>query len=261
MATKSNKLDKQTVLYCGASLGIGLALGYFVSKWMKKPAAYSKLATEHIDYIRNRGNRCIPELQEIYDITYTQNKFGCKFITAVDQCYFFKWLMQTMRCRKALEIGVFTGSSALAIAKGLTEDGKLRAFDVNKEYTDVARQMWKKAGVDHKIELSLDGGIQGIDALSSNQNELGTYDFAYIDAIKAEYGDYYEKLLPLMRKGGVIAFDNVLWSGKVSNCNYDVSDDETTKYLREFNQKLNEDERIDMCMITLGDGILFATVK
>eukprot|EP01083_Nonionella_stella_P005055 14719_1 len=261
MATNSNKIDKQTVLYCGVSVGIGLALGYFVPKWMKKTRTYSKLAPEQLDYIRNKGNRCIPELQEIDEITRDTFDWQYKMITAPDQSYFFKWLMETMRARKAIEIGVFTGSSGLAIAKGLTDDGVLFAFDVSKEYTDIAREMWKKAGVDHKIKLSLNGGIQGIDALAANESELGTYDFAYIDAIKTEYGTYYEKLLPLMRKGGVIAFDNVLWGGKVSNCNYDASNDETTKYFREFNQKLTTDERVDMCIITLGDGILFATVK
>ena len=169
--------------------------------------------------------------------------------------------MSTLNVRKAIEIGVFTGSSALSIAKGMPDDGRLMAFDVSKEYTDIAREMWKKAGVDHKIELSLDGGIVGLDNLMRNKQELGTYDFAYIDALKTEYADYYEKLLPLMKKGGIIAFDNVLWKNRVPDSDYDAKGDIDTTALRMLNQKIKNDDRVDMCIITLGDGILFATVK
>ncbi len=97
----------------------------------------------------------------------------------------------------------------------MPDDGKLIALDVNKKYTDVAKEIWKKAGIDNKIELSLDGGIVGLDKLLKDKNELRTFDFAYVDADKQGYGDYFEKLLPLMKKGGIIAFDNVLWRGRV----------------------------------------------
>merc|ERR1712228_57954 len=213
------------------------------------------------DYIMNDGNRHIPELKEIYDVTHQKLGGRAVMITATDQLYWFKWLMSTFNVRKAIEIGVFTGSSALSIAQGMSDDGRLMAFDVSKEYTDIAREMWKKAGVDHKIELSLDGGIVGLDKLLKNKEEIGTYDFAYIDAIKVEYADYYEKLLPLMRRGGIIAFDNVIWYGKVPDKDYDATNDEKTTALRALNRKIRDDDRVQMCIITLGDGILFATVK
>ena len=164
--------------------------------------------------------------------------------------------MKSMNCTKAIEIGVFTGSSALVIAQGINDNGKLIAIDVDKKYTDIAKKMWKKAGVDHKIELYLNGGIKKLEQLNKDKNEKETYDFAYIDAIKTEYIDYYEKLLPLMKSGGILAFDNVLRHGKVPDHN---NTEEEIKYLRKFNEMIKNDERVEMCLITLADGVLFAT--
>jgi predicted O-methyltransferase YrrM len=125
------------------------------------------------------------------------------------------FLVRLAQCRKGIEVGVFTGYSSLAFAEALPDDGKLLAIDVSDEYCNLAIKYWKEAGVDHKIELNLEGGIKALDNLLSKRSELGTYDFSYVDANKTDYPTYFEKLAKLMRVGGFIMFDNVLWSGQV----------------------------------------------
>ena len=200
-------------------------------------------------------------MQEIYDVS--NDKFGkrAEMITATDQCYLFKWLMPMIKCKKAIEVGVFTGSSALCIADGMDDDGKLIAIDVNEEFTSVAQEMWKKAGVDKKIEVKLNGGIDGLDDLIS---EKGTFDFAYIDAIKTEYIDYYEKLLLLLRKGGVMAFDNTLQRGLVAEDVLSTRLPERRKKIvnamKEFNEFVRNDDRVEMCMLAMNDGVTLVRV-
>jgi len=156
--------------------------------------------------------------------------------------------------KKAIELGVFTGSSSLAIALGLPDDGKLLAFDVSKEYTTIAKHFWNKAGVSDKIELRLQGAISGLNDLSKHNSELNSYDFAFVDALKVEYLEYHNKLIPLMKIGGVIAYDNTIWDGKVCLPQYDHKD---TIAIRHFNDFLRTDDRIDIAMTTLSDGITF----
>eukprot|EP01084_Bolivina_argentea_P279248 477387_1 len=158
------------------------------------------------DYIMKYGNRFVPYFQEAIDLTKQRFPGQDYLITSPDQCYFFKWLMPIIKCKKAIEIGVFTGSSSVAIALGMPNDGQLYAFDVNKEYTLIAQQIWKKAGIDHKIELHLNGGIDGLDMLINEKSNHMTFDFAYVDAVKLENKDYFERLMVLMKKDGIIAF-------------------------------------------------------
>eukprot|EP01084_Bolivina_argentea_P239352 402314_1 len=257
-------LNQRNILYGGT----GFMIGFILFQFRKKPNAskdYSYVdklggSKNTLNYIMKHGNRFMPELQEIYELTETKFGSDSAMITATDQVYFFKWLVSTLNCRKCIEIGTFTGASGLGIAKGMS-DGLLISFDVNKEYTDIARTIWKKAKVDKKIKLSLDGGINGLDNLLKIKHEKGTYDFAYVDAIKTEYGEYYERLLLLMKKGGIIAFDNVLWEGKVANVKYNDEKDKITKYFREFNLMIKNDDRVEMCMLTIGDGLTMVTVK
>lgn len=167
-----------------------------------------------------------------------------------DQGQFMAWLVRLMGARRTIEIGTFTGYSALAVALALPDDGQVLACDVSDEYTRVGRPQWEQAGVAHKIELVLAPALQTLDA-RLEQGEAGRYDFAFIDADKANYDGYYERCLQLIRPGGVIAFDNMLWGGAVAR----PSTDADTTALQALNDKLHRDERVDVSLLTVGDGL------
>lgn len=162
-------------------------------------------------------------------------------------------LVQLMNARRAIEIGVFTGYSALCVAQALPDDGVLLACDVSDEYTRIGRPFWQAAGVAHKIDLQLAPALETLDA-RLQQGEAGSYDFAFIDADKVNYDAYYERCLRLLRTGGLIAVDNVLWSGAVAS----PATSESTAALQALNSKLYADQRIDICMLPIGDGLTLA---
>ncbi|MEZ0324551.1 MAG: class I SAM-dependent methyltransferase [Fimbriimonas sp.] len=154
-----------------------------------------------------------------------------------------------------LEVGVFTGYSSLSVALALPPDGTVVACDVSEEFTSVARRYWKKAGVDGKIDLRLAEGVVTLDALI---REARQFDMAFIDADKPNYLNYYERCLRLVRQGGLILIDNVLWSGKVA----DVDDrQEETEVIRGVNRMLLGDERVDLALIPIADGLTVARVR
>jgi caffeoyl-CoA O-methyltransferase len=159
-----------------------------------------------------------------------------------------------MSARNTVEIGVFTGYSSLAVALALPEDGKIVACDINQEYTSIARQYWREAGVEHKIDLRLKPALETLDGLIK-EGRRGTFDFAFIDADKSNYGNYYERCLDLLRPGGLIMADNVIWSGRVCDPADQTAD---TEALRIFNKKVGADERVTMSMLPVGDGIILA---
>jgi len=165
---------------------------------------------------------------------------------------FLMLILQLMGARRTLEVGVFTGYSALAAALALPSDGRVVACDISEEYTSVARRYWKEAGVDSKIDLRIAPALETLRGLIA-QGE--TFDFAFIDADKTNYENYYESTLPLLRPGGLIMVDNVLWSGRVADPSETDAD---TEALRKFNQKLLADSRIALSMIPLGDGVTLA---
>lgn len=169
-----------------------------------------------------------------------------------DQGRFMQWLVATIGARRCLEVGTFTGYSALAVALALPEDGTVVACDISEEFTSVGRRYWAEAGVAHKVDLRLAPALETLDAL---QSEAGTFDFAFIDADKTNYDGYYERCLKLVRPGGTIAFDNVLWGGRVAD---EASDDEDTRALRALNDKLHADKRVDVTMLTVADGLTLA---
>jgi caffeoyl-CoA O-methyltransferase len=148
-------------------------------------------------------------------------------------------------------VGVFTGYSSLAVALALPADGKIVACDVSEEWTSIGKRFWKKAGVSEKIDLRIAPAADTLQQLL-DQGLAGTYDFAFIDADKTGYDSYYELCLQLLRPGGLILFDNTLWSGKVVDEN---SEDEDVKAIRALNAKLHRDERIDLCLLPLSDGV------
>jgi caffeoyl-CoA O-methyltransferase len=171
-----------------------------------------------------------------------------------DQGQFLQLLVQLIHAKKTLEVGVFTGYSSLWVAMGLPDDGRIVACDVSEEYTAVARRYWQEAGVDRKIDLQLRPALETLDDLLAN-NEAGTCDFAFIDADKGNYDNYYERALKLLRVGGLIAVDNTIWSGRVADPN---ASDTDTVAIRRLNEKLHRDERVALSMLTVGDGLTLA---
>ena len=171
-----------------------------------------------------------------------------------DQGQFMQLLVQLMGAKKTLEVGVFTGYSSLWVALGLPENGRIIACDISEEYTSVALRYWKEAGVDRKIDLRLGPALETLDELIKD-GQTGTFDFAFIDADKSHYEDYYERSLQLLRVGGLIAIDNTIWSGRVAD---PTADDTDTIAIRRLNEKLFSDERINLSMLTVGDGLTLA---
>jgi caffeoyl-CoA O-methyltransferase len=166
-----------------------------------------------------------------------------------DQGQFMALLVQAIGAKRCLEIGTYTGYSALAVALALPEDGRIVCCDISEEWTAIARRFWKKAGMEHKIELRL------APALETLKDLKGPFDFVFIDADKGNYANYYEGCLPLVRCGGIIAVDNTLWSGWVADAK---RRDDDTRALRAFNDKLHRDERVALSLLSLGDGVTLA---
>jgi caffeoyl-CoA O-methyltransferase len=174
--------------------------------------------------------------------------------TTPDQGQFLALLVQLIGATKTLEIGVFTGYSALAVALALPDSGQVIACDVSEAYTAIARRYWQQAGVAHKITLHLAPALDTLDRLLS-EGQAGTFDFAFIDADKENYWNYYERSLQLLRPGGLIAVDNVLWGGEVINPD---NSSPSTLAIREFNQKIHQDDRVALSMIPVSDGLTLA---
>jgi caffeoyl-CoA O-methyltransferase len=170
-----------------------------------------------------------------------------------EQGQFMALLVKLLSARRALEIGVFTGYSALTVALALPDDGRLLACDISDEYTRVGRPYWEQAGVAGKIELRLAPAIETLDARLA-AGEAGQYDFAFVDADKTGYDAYYERCLRLLRAGGLIAIDNVLWGGAVAR----PSNDADTLALQRLNDKVVGDDRVDIAMLSIGDGLTLA---
>ena len=170
-----------------------------------------------------------------------------------EQGQFMALLVRLLRARRTIEIGVFTGYSALCVALALPDDGYVLACDVSDEYTRIGRPFWQQAGVAHKIELRLAPARQTLDARLA-AGEAGTFDFAFIDADKPAYDDYYERCLQLLRRGGLIAIDNTLWSGNVAR----PAKNADTAALQALNDKVARDERIDVSLLPIGDGLTLA---
>lgn len=173
---------------------------------------------------------------------------------APEQGQLMALLVQLLGAKKTLEVGVFTGYSALAIALALPPDGKVVACEVNEEYAKIARRYWQQAGVANQIELHLAPALETLDRLLAI-GHANTFDFAFIDADKRNYDLYYERSLQLVRVGGLIAIDNVLWSGRVADPNVQ---DNRTQRMRSLNQKLHQDTRISLSLLAIADGLTLA---
>jgi predicted O-methyltransferase YrrM len=173
---------------------------------------------------------------------------------APEQGQFMALLVELLGVKHALEIGTFTGYSALSIALAMPEGGRLLCCDISDEWTAIARRYWKEAGVENKIELRLAPALATLDGLlETDQTE--PFDFAFIDADKENYEAYYERCLRLIRPGGLIAADNTLWDGAVADPHNNEGD---TQAIRAFNRKLLEDTRIALSLVPIGDGVTLA---
>ena len=171
-----------------------------------------------------------------------------------EQGQFMALLVRLIGARRALEIGVFTGYSALTVALALPADGTLLACDISDDYTRIGRPFWQQAGVAHKIDLQLAPALQTLDAQLAGGG-AGSFDFAFIDADKSAYDAYYERSLELVRSGGLIAVDNALWSGAVA----DPADQrENTNAIRALNAKISADPRVSCSLVPIGDGLFLA---
>ena len=173
---------------------------------------------------------------------------------APEQGQFMQMLVRLLGARRAIEVGVFTGYSSLAVMLAMPADGRLLACDISEEYTAIARRHWRAAGVDERIELVIAPARATLDAHLA-AGEAGCYDFAFIDADKTGYLSYYERLIQLVRPGGLIVVDNTLWSGDVADT---ANRDPDTVALREFNDVLLADKRIDLSLLPVGDGLTLA---
>lgn len=177
-----------------------------------------------------------------------------KMQIAPEQGQFMHLLVRLMNAGRIIEIGTFTGYSALWMAMAMPDNGRLVTCDVSKEYTDMAGRYWREAGLDERIELRLAPAIETLDALLA-EGDAGTFDLAFIDADKTTYPAYYEGCLKLLRRGGLVVVDNVLWDGKPAN---EHEQDEDTRAIREFNESIRHDNRVAISLLPVADGITLA---
>lgn len=203
-------------------------------------------------YLLDVSLREHPLLAELRDRTAAMPE--ANYQIAPEQGQFMALLARIVGARRYLEIGTFTGYSTLAIALALPADGEVIACDVSREWTDIARTYWQRAGVDNRIRLELRPALDTLkDLRSRGQDE--SFDLAFIDADKTGYPEYFEQCLALLRPGGLVMVDNTLWSGSVANP-ADRSAD--TEAIRAFNSQLHRDRRIDLCLVPIGDGLTLA---
>ncbi len=204
------------------------------------------------EYLLDHSLREHPVLAELREKTAALEEADMQI--APEQGQFMGLLVKLLGVRRALEVGVFTGYSALSVALALPEDGVLVACDISREWTDVARPHWEAAGVAGRIDLRLGPANDTLNGLI-DAGEGGTYDFAFIDADKLGYDAYYERCLTLLRPGGLVVIDNVLRDGRVAD---ESVDDEETVAMRRLNRKILSDDRVDMSMLPVADGLTLA---
>lgn len=207
------------------------------------------LTDELYDYLLSVSLREHDLLKQLRQET-AQHPMGQMQISP-DQGQLMGFLAQLIGAKKALEIGVFTGYSTLAVALAMPDHGTILACDVSEDYTAIAKRYWQQAGVAHKIDLRIAPALETLDQLLAD-GQANSFDFAFIDADKSSYDDYYERSLQLIRPGGLIVIDNVLWSGQVA----DASDTrKRTQALRTLNAKIYQDARVSLSMLPVADGV------
>ncbi|ELT90469.1 hypothetical protein CAPTEDRAFT_197491 [Capitella teleta] len=246
-----------------ADNGITNDFGWGKSYWIRNKIF------KYIDDISLRLTDAQVRLREV-----TFNQPMCRMLSDASEMQLLQNLLISQNAKKVLDIGVYTGYSALTLALGLPKDGKVIACDIDEEMPSVGKPLWKQAGVEDIIDLRIGPAVDTLseschvmstphriinfsDALLENGEE-GSYDMAFIDADKTSYDTYYEQSLKLLRRGGIIAVDNTLWSGKVID---DENTEEDTVAIRKLNQKIGKDPRVNVSLLMLGDGTMLAFKK
>ncbi|MCB1665496.1 MAG: class I SAM-dependent methyltransferase [Pseudomonadales bacterium] len=219
-----------------------------MSRWIRVDATINQYISDHLGAEH-------PVLQALRERTAPMEGAGMQI--SHEQACFMSTLLRAIGARRTLEIGVFTGYSALMTALALPEDGRLIACDISEEWTRIAREYWQRAGVADKIDLRLAPAADTLQALL-DAGEASSFDFAFIDADKTGYETYYELCLKLLRPGGVIALDNCLWGGRVADAG---DQDEDTRAIRALNDRIAADSRVDASLIPVGDGVYLVSKR
>ncbi|XDV43987.1 hypothetical protein PO909_012358 [Leuciscus waleckii] len=254
----SHNLSREALIG-SAMLGSLFIAGYYVgkrkSKFFRMSSGKSHVGRKDdpvMQYLLNNSLREHPALKKLRLKTMEHELNG--IMVACEQAQFMANLARLIKAEKAIEIGVYTGYNAMSIALTLPEDGKLIACDVSEDFINIGRPFWKLAGVEQKIDVRLKPALQTLDELLA-AGQAETFDFVFIDADKVNYDNYYEKSLQLVRKGGIIAIDNVLWSGRVVN---PEEGDVDSISIDTLNKKLHRDVRVNLSMLPVGDGLTLA---
>ena len=210
------------------------------------------IETHIYDYILANSLRDRDELKRLRQETRAMPMGGMQI--SPDQGQFMGLLVELTGAKRIVEVGTFTGYSSIAMALALPADGRLIACDVSDEFTSIARRYWQETGVADKIELRLGPAVATLDEMLT-AGEAGCFDMAFIDADKENYDAYYERCLQLLRPGGLILIDNVLWGGRPADTN---EQDESTTAIRALNAKIHADERVTASLLSIGDGLTLA---
>lgn len=215
-----------------------------------------KLPQELTDYIRSVSLKESDIQRRLREETVVRP--DASMLTSPEQAQFLAWLARLLNARRCLEVGVFTGYTSLFLAEALPDDGTLVACDVSEDFTAIARRYWREAGVEHKIDLRLAPASETLDSLL-RAGQAGRFDLAYLDAEKTEYLDYYERVLALLRPGGVVAADNVLYAGRVLDPALKTQPGAVA--IHAFNERLRDDARVWSTLLPMRDGLTLAVKK